>query len=508
MRGAPVALGVEAALANTKLFPYWLDNPAAPATEPELVGDATADLLIVGGGFTGLWAAVQAKEQMPHLNVVLIEAGKVAHGASGRAGGIISTSVMHGLPNAVRVFPNDIAQLEAFGHHNLDGFEDTLKRYDIDADIEWNGEMTVAVDPEHIAHLKGDYDLHREYGHNVVLLNREETLEQLNSPLFAGALWSRNRSGIVHPAKLAWGLKRAALTLGVRLYEHTPLVTVTDEGSTVFVTTPKGSVRAPRVVFGSGTAKVGIPDINRRVMQVRDHVLATEPLTDEQLARIGWKNRQGVYDTRTQLNYFRLTKHNNIIFGGLVSYHFDGDPEPHRTASAKPTTGSRKRSTARSRSCATCASRTRGAARSTTARAARYSRSARRQGRVRRRLYGLRRRGEPVRRVHGAEHPVRPRQPRAQARHREPGELYPARADALGRREDHVPCVRRRGCGRRLEARVDQRYQGDGLPDVAMTRWRGTMPAAAVATQKDDPQRTRSRRGHGETPDECSQPAG
>ncbi|MBA5828070.1 FAD-dependent oxidoreductase, partial [Escherichia coli] len=73
--------------------------------------------------------------------------------------------------------------------------------------------------------------------------------------------------------------------LGVKLYEHTPLTTVTDEGSTVFVKTPKGSVRAPRVVFGSGTAKVGIPDINRRVMQVRDHVLATEPLTDEQLAR-------------------------------------------------------------------------------------------------------------------------------------------------------------------------------------------------------------------------------
>ena len=425
MRGAPVALGVEAALANTKLFPYWLDNPAAPATEPELVGDATADLLIVGGGFTGLWAAVQAKEQMPHLNVVLIEAGKVAHGASGRAGGIISTSVMHGLPNAVRVFPNDIAQLEAFGHHNLDGFEDTLKRYDIDADIEWNGEMTVAVDPEHIAHLKGDYDLHREYGHNVVLLNREETLEQLNSPLFAGALWSRNRSGIVHPAKLAWGLKRAALTLGVRLYEHTPLVTVTDEGSTVFVTTPKGSVRAPRVVFGSGTAKVGIPDINRRVMQVRDHVLATEPLTDEQLARIGWKNRQGVYDTRTQLNYFRLTKHNNIIFGGLVSYHFDGDPEPHqdgqretyyRLAEAFYRTFPQL--------CDVRFARVGRPDRLLLARLGIREALPRRQGRVRRRLYGLRRRGEPVRRVHGAEHPVRPRQPRAQARHREPELSY------------------------------------------------------------------------------------
>lgn len=324
----PTALSVEDALSRTKLSPYWLDNPAQPAAEPKLTRDTTADLLIVGGGFTGLWAAVQAKEQMPELNVVVIEAGRVAHGASGRAGGIISTSVMHGLPNAVRVFPNDIAQLEEFGHRNLDGFEDTLKRYDIDADIEWNGEMTVAVDPDHVEHLRADYDLHTQYGHDVVLLGEQATREQLNSPLFAGALWSRNRSGIVHPAKLAWGLKRAALSLGVRLYEHSPLTSVKDEGETVFVKTLDGSVRAPRVLFGSGTAKVGIPDINRRVLQVRDHVLATEPLTDEQLARIGWKNRQGIYDTRTQLNYFRLTKSNNIIFGGLVSYHFDGDPNP------------------------------------------------------------------------------------------------------------------------------------------------------------------------------------
>ena len=75
-RDAPAALSVEQALEHTKLSPYWLDNPAAPAAEPALSGDVTADLLIVGGGFTGLWSAVQAKEQMPHLNVVLIEAGE------------------------------------------------------------------------------------------------------------------------------------------------------------------------------------------------------------------------------------------------------------------------------------------------------------------------------------------------------------------------------------------------------------------------------------------------
>lgn len=313
---------------DVKLFPYWLDNPAAPQVERELIGQTEADLVIVGGGFTGLWTAIQAKELMPHLDVVLIEAGKVAYGASGRAGGIISTSVMHGLPNATRVFPKDLDILEQFGHENLDGFKASVARYGIDADLEWNGEMTVAVDERHLDHLREDYELHRTHGHDVVLLDREQAQAQLASPLYAGAMWSRNRSGIVHPAKMAWGLKAAALSLGVRLYEMSPLTRMEDCGATMLIHTQAGRVRTPRVLLGTGTAAVGIKDIRSRVMQVRDHVLATRPLTPEQMDRIGWKNRQGVYDTRTQLNYYRLTRDNRIIFGGLVSYHFDGNDNP------------------------------------------------------------------------------------------------------------------------------------------------------------------------------------
>ncbi|GAB2858958.1 FAD-dependent oxidoreductase [Pseudoduganella ginsengisoli] len=323
MKGA-----IEKCFKDVKLFPYWLDNPLAPQVERELIGQTTADLVIVGGGFTGLWAAVQAKELMPHLDVVVIEAGKVAYGASGRAGGIISTSVMHGLPNATRVFPKDLDILEQFGHDNLDGFKATVARYGIDADLEWNGEMTVAVDDAHLEHLEQDFMLHKQHGHNVVLLNREEAQAQLGSPLYAGAMWSRDRSGIVHPAKMAWGLKAAALKLGVRLYEMSPLTKFEDCGATMLVHTQAGRIRTPRVLLGTGTAHVGIKDIGRRVMQVRDHVLATQPLSKEQLDRIGWKNRQGVYDTRTQLNYYRLTKDNRIIFGGLVSYHFNGNNNP------------------------------------------------------------------------------------------------------------------------------------------------------------------------------------
>lgn len=312
----------------TRLMPYWLDSPDAPAPTAPLQQDTHADLLVVGGGFTGLWAAIQAKEHDPNMDVLLIEAGRVAHGASGRAGGIISTSIMHGLPNAVRVFPQDIDQLEAFGRDNLDGFEATLARYGIDADIEWNGEMTVAVCDEHLAALRADVELHRRYGHQVEWLDRAQLAEQIRSPLFAGAMWSRERSGTVHPAKLAWGLRRAALQLGVRLHEMTPLTRLRDRGAEVEVQSPGGRIVAPRVLLGSGTAKVGVRDIQRRVAAIRDHVLATEPLSAEQMVRIGWAQRQGIYDTRTQLNYFRLTRDNRIIFGGSVSCHYDGDPNP------------------------------------------------------------------------------------------------------------------------------------------------------------------------------------
>ncbi|WP_041390268.1 NAD(P)/FAD-dependent oxidoreductase [Sphingobium chlorophenolicum] len=324
----PTEAIIEKALSGAKIFPLWLDHPDRPSPQPKLRGVIPADLAIVGGGFTGLWAAIQAKEQDPSCEIVLIEAGEIAFGASGRPGGIVSTSIMHGLKNAVRVFPDDVGELERLGQENLDGFRDTIDRYAIDADFEWNGEMTVAVNDRELPELREEFDLHRKYGHDVEWLDAEAVRRHLNCPDFVGGMWSHERSGTVHPAKLAWGLKAAAISLGVKIFEHTRMDELRPIGAGLRVRTESGEITAHRVFLATNAWGAKQKKVKRRIMAMRDHVLATEPLTDEQLARIGWTERQGIYDTRTELNYLRLTKDNRIVFGGSVGYAFGNDLEP------------------------------------------------------------------------------------------------------------------------------------------------------------------------------------
>jgi glycine/D-amino acid oxidase-like deaminating enzyme len=133
---------------------------------------------------------------------------------------------------------------------------------------------------------------------------------------------------------LAWGLRRAALKLGVRLHEMTPLELIERRNGVLRVKTHDGSVRVRKVLLGTNAFAAGDPRIKSRVVGIRDRIVCTEPLTAEQLDRIGWTNRQGVYDTRTQLNYMRMTRDNRIVFGGRLAYHYGGtnntDPAAER----------------------------------------------------------------------------------------------------------------------------------------------------------------------------------
>jgi len=312
------------ALKDVTFFPFWLDSPDAPAVCHQLIGATDADLVIVGGGFTGLWAAVQAKEANPGRDVVLIEAGKIAYGASGRPGAVVSTSLMHGLHNAVRIFPDDLAALEKLGHDNIQGFRKTLDDHNIDAHQSWGGELTVAIGDERKGDIEEEYKLHQEHGYEAEYLDRDAVREHVNSPLFSAGLWNKSLSGTVHPARLAWGLKKAALSLGVRIHEHTPMENIERINGILNIRTHDGLIRTPKILLCTNAFAAGHKNIKKRVVGIRDRILMTQPLSDDQVASVGWKNRQGVYDTRTQLNYMRMTKDNRILFGGRLTYYYDG----------------------------------------------------------------------------------------------------------------------------------------------------------------------------------------
>ena len=324
------------ALADTRFTTYWLDSLDAVEDEAALGQDADCDLLVVGGGFCGLWAALQAREQDPGREVVLIEAKSVANGASGRPAAIMSTSVMHGIDNTERIFPEDVAELERLGRENMDGFQDTLERYSIDCDVEWGGEMKVSIGDQGLETIEEDYRLYQKYGHDAVKLDKAGVQGEIHSPIFHGGTWSRKRSGTVHPGKLVRGLKRAALGIGVRIHENTPLLNLRRSAKGILVTTPRARISARKVLLATNAWAAGHRHISRRVAAIRDRILVTGPLSEEQMAKVGWRNRQGIYDTRTQLNYMRLTADNRILFGGRLDYFYGNDTDPALDRTAQP----------------------------------------------------------------------------------------------------------------------------------------------------------------------------
>lgn len=324
------------ALADTTFDSYWLDSLPAVDDEPKLSVDIRCDLLIVGGGFCGLWAAIQARQSSPDRHVVLIEAKSIANGASGRPAAILSTSVMHGIDNTERMFPGEVEALEQLGRDNMDGFRATIETHQIDCDIEWGGEMVVSIGDEGLPVVDKDYNLYRKYGHDAVLLDKQQVQAEISSPIFHGGVWSKQRSGTVHPGKLARGLKALAIKLGVAVHENTPLLANHYRRSEVIVQTAKATITAKKVLLATNAWAAGHKKIRTRVAAIRDRIVVTEPLTAVQMDKVGWQNRQGIYDTRTQLNYMRLTADNRILFGGRLDYFFGNNTDPVQDKQADP----------------------------------------------------------------------------------------------------------------------------------------------------------------------------
>jgi len=313
-------------LAHLQPLLYWLDaDPLEPQSHSALIGDVTADLCIVGAGYTGLWTALLAKERDPNREVVIIEQRETGAGASGRNGGFCSTSLTHGFVNGYSRFRDEMETIERLGRENLDAIEETIKRYNIDCDWERTGELRVAVAPWQLEGMKEEAELRNRYGDHVEFLEKDEIQRRVRSPIYEGALFDHDGTALVDPARLVWGLEKACLSLGVKIYENSKVEWLQYQGDTVIAHSPYGSITAKKVALATNVFKSLVRSARKYVIPVYDYQLVTEPLTAEQRESIGWANREGISDAGNQFHYYRLTNDGCILWGGYEAiYNFRG----------------------------------------------------------------------------------------------------------------------------------------------------------------------------------------
>ena len=290
--------------------PYWLDANAAPEPCPPVAGEVERDLAIVGGGFTGLWAALIAKERDP---------GPRDHPRGGRARRVRRqrsqrrTSPSTRSPTACATASRATRRTSCAAParrprvvHGADGV--TLARHGIDARYEANGVLWIATEPYQLDEIDEEIELIRHFGGEARPLDAAATRAEIESPLALGAVWHRDGGGLLDPVALAYGLRRAVLGIGVRICERSPVAALGTEGARVVLECPGGRVRAPRRARDerlSAAPALGAPahaaGLRLRADDRAAHGRAAAPPS-------AGRNRQGMTDLGNQFHYYRLTR--------------------------------------------------------------------------------------------------------------------------------------------------------------------------------------------------------
>lgn len=309
-------------VADVSFTPFWLDSPARPAPEPELTKDISTDLLIIGAGFTGLWTALLAKQEDPERDIVMLEAGEVASGASGRNGGFMDASITHGLQNGLARWPGELQTLLALGMKNLDEIEGTIRRLGIECDYLRTGDIGMASEPYQVEELKAEMEISAQYNIRSEFYDRERVREIVKSPFFIAGLNYPDHAALVNPAQLAWGLRKACLDFGVQLYEHSPVTKLEEDGNNVIAHTNHGRVCAARLALATNAFPPLLKHLSYYIVPVYDYALVTEPLTPSQRDSIGWHGREGLSDASRQFHYTRTTADGRILWGGYDAIYY------------------------------------------------------------------------------------------------------------------------------------------------------------------------------------------
>ncbi|MGW0465842.1 NAD(P)/FAD-dependent oxidoreductase [Streptomyces sp. NPDC003027] len=310
---------------------YWYAREGTPAPREPLPGDATADVCIVGGGYTGLWTAYYLKKAVPFLNITVLEAKFCGYGASGRNGGWLYNGIA-GRDRYAKLHGHDAAvRLQQAMNDTVTEVIRVAAEEGIDADIHQGGVLEVATSPAQLARLKDFHAVEIAFGEkDRELLGARETADRVRVTGAVGSSWTPHGARL-HPVKLVKGLAAAVEALGVTIHESTPVTEIEPKHAI----TPYGTVRAPYVLRCTEGFTASLAGQRRTWLPMNSSMIATEPLTDAQWETVGWNGLETLGDMAHAYMYAQRTADGRIALGGRgVPYRYasrtdnDGRTQP------------------------------------------------------------------------------------------------------------------------------------------------------------------------------------
>lgn len=307
----------------------WLAGAPEPA--PALRGDHAADVVVVGGGYTGLSTALALRAE--GRSVVLLEARTCGFGASGRNAGHLTPTIGKDVPTLLRLFGTERTQrFVRLADTAIGEVERLMREHRIECDYEPVGNCIAAVSPRQFAAIDRAAEAARVLGLPGDVLEPGDMTRRGLPRAFLRA-FHETHGGVMNPGLYVRGLRRAAIDAGVQVHERSPVVAIED-GTRPRARTAEGSVTAGLLVVGVNAYGLGLRlprELESRCLPIYVQLLQTAPLTPDQLARVGWPGREGIYTAHEALESWRLTRDNRIVGGSkYVRYGYGGRVMPDR----------------------------------------------------------------------------------------------------------------------------------------------------------------------------------
>jgi len=313
-----------------QLYEYFLDNFWFQAADLEhqtinapLKGNHTADIVIIGGGFTGLSAAYNLSRTVPNKKIVLLEGASCGYGASGRNGGFCDAGFSGLLAYVHAAGPERGRKAFDASLYGIAQIKQMVREHGVQCDFEENGMLEAALNEEQAEHLEQHRATYASMGLDATQVQGRALEAEIRSPRYVAGL-KFPYGAILNPAKLARGMKTVVERAGVEVRERTLVLRVTP-GKVHRVETEMGEVRAPVLVLGLNGYAPKLGFFRDRVLPLCSYVIATEPLTAAQWESIGWLHRQGIADMRVLFDYQRPTADGRIVIGGSAAPYFAND---------------------------------------------------------------------------------------------------------------------------------------------------------------------------------------